>query len=76
MAAKELGDALAAARRGGTYADIDWAGVTDGASAMAVQAAAVSAYGGRQIGYKVGATSQAAQAMVGTGGGILRADGR
>jgi 2-keto-4-pentenoate hydratase len=68
MTAKELGDALAAARRDGTYADIDWAGVTDTASAMAVQAAAVAAYGGRQIGYKIGATSQAAQAMVGIEG--------
>jgi len=65
MTAKERGEALAAARREGTYADIDWTGVTDTASAMAVQAAAVSAYGGRQIGYKVGATSQAAQAIVG-----------
>ena len=65
MTAKELGEALAAARRDGTYADIDWAGVTDSNSAMAVQAAAVSAYGGRHIGYKIGATSQAAQAMVG-----------
>ena len=65
MTAKELGEALAAARRDGTYADIDWAGVTDSSSAMAVQAAAVSAYGGRQIGYKIGATSQAAQAIVG-----------
>jgi 2-keto-4-pentenoate hydratase len=68
MTAKELGDALATARRDGTYADVDWAGVTDNASAMAAQAAAVSAYGGRQIGYKVGATSQAAQAIVGTDG--------
>lgn len=68
MTAKELGDALAAARQDGTYADIDWAGVTDGASAMAAQAAAVSAYGGRHIGYKVGATSQAAQSMVGCEG--------
>lgn len=68
MTAKELGDALAAARRDGAYADIDWSGVSDSASAMAVQAAAVSAYGGRQIGYKVGATSQAAQAIVGCDG--------
>lgn len=66
MTGKALGDALAAARRDGVYADIDWAGVTDSACAMAVQVAAVSAYGGRQIGYKIGATSQAAQAMVGT----------
>jgi 2-keto-4-pentenoate hydratase len=68
MTAKELGDALAAARREGTYADIDWTGVTDTMSAMAVQAAAVSAYGGRHIGYKIGATSQAAQALVGCKG--------
>lgn len=68
MTAKELGDALAAARRDGIYADIDWAGVTDSASAMAVQAAAVSAYGGRHIGYKIGATSEAAQAIVGCDG--------
>ncbi len=68
MTAKELGDALAAARRDGTYADIDWTGVTDNASAMAVQAAAVSAYGGRHIGYKIGATSQAAQRLVGCDG--------
>ena len=68
MTVKELGDALAAARRDGTYADIDWAGVTDAVSAMAVQAAAVAAYGGRQIGYKIGATSQAAQAIVGCDG--------
>ena len=68
MTAKERGEALAAARREGTYADIDWTGVTDTASAMAVQAAAVAAYGGRQIGYKVGATSQAAQDIVGCEG--------
>ena len=68
MTAKELGDALAAARRDGTYADIDWAGVTDNASAMAAQAAAVSAYGSRHIGYKIGATNKAAQAMVGCEG--------
>ncbi|HSG95614.1 MAG TPA: fumarylacetoacetate hydrolase family protein [Afifellaceae bacterium] len=66
MTTRELGDALAAARRDGRYADIDWSSVTDTASAMAVQAAAVAAYGGRQIGYKIGATSQAAQAIVGT----------
>ena len=65
MTSKELGDALAAARRDGTYADIDWAGVTDATSAMAAQSAAVSAYGGRHIGYKIGATSEAAQAIVG-----------
>ncbi len=68
MTAKALGDALAAARREGTYADIDWAGVTDSAAAMAAQAAAVVAYGGRHIGYKIGATSQVVQAMVGTEG--------
>jgi 2-keto-4-pentenoate hydratase len=68
MTAKELGDALAAARRDGSYADIDWAGITDGASAMAVQAVAVSAYGGRHIGYKIGATSEAAQQIVGCKG--------
>ena len=66
MTARQLGDALAAARRDGDYADIDWTGVTDNASAMAAQAAAVAAYGGRQIGYKIGATSEAAQAIVGT----------
>jgi len=68
MTNEKLGDALAAARRDGTYADVDWTEVTDNSSAMAVQAAAVSAYGGRQIGYKIGATSQAAQAIVGCDG--------
>ena len=65
MTTTELGAALATARRDGSFADIDWTGITDDAAAKAVQAAAVTAYGGRQIGYKIGATSDAAQALVG-----------
>jgi len=64
-----LAKQLAEARQARTRCDAKpEALVSDEATAFAVQQAAVSAYPSKRIGYKIGATSPAAQAMIGCDG--------
>ena len=61
------GRALADARRAGTLLDDLPGGLpADEAGAYAVQRAAIAAYGERRVGYKIGATSPEAQALLKT----------
>lgn len=61
------GGALAEARRARTSLDDLPGGLpTDEAGAYAIQRAAVAAYGEKRVGYKIGATSPEAQAMLKT----------
>lgn len=61
------GRALAEARRKRTnLGDLPGGLPTDDAAAYAVQKVAVEAYGGQRVGYKIGATSAEAQAMLKT----------
>jgi 2-keto-4-pentenoate hydratase len=61
------GRALAAARRAGaSLAALPGALPHDEAAAYAIQAAAIAAYEDTRVGYKIGATSSAAQASFGT----------
>ncbi len=63
----EQGRALAAARRAGaSLAALPGPLPQDEAAAYAIQAAAIAAYDERRVGYKIGATSSAAQATFGT----------
>lgn len=63
----EPGRALAEARREGrTLDDLPGGLPDDEGAAYAIQRGAVSAYGGKRVGYKIGATSPEAQAMLNT----------
>lgn len=63
----DAGRALAEARRERkNLGDLPGGLPSDEAEAYAVQRAAIAAYGGRRVGYKIGATSPEAQAMLQT----------
>lgn len=64
---EEAGQALADARRQGTTLGALPGGFPkDEATAYDIQRRAISAYGGRRVGYKIGATNPAAQQLLGT----------
>ena len=64
---RDAGRALAEARREQkALGELPGGLPTDEAAAYAIQAVAIDAYGGERVGYKIGATSPEAQAMLGT----------
>ncbi|MBZ8133392.1 2-keto-4-pentenoate hydratase [Afifella sp. IM 167] len=68
MSHDDMAAVLAAARTSGEYANLDLGAVEDRAFAEAVQASAIEAFGGSPVGYKIGATNEAAQKATGAPG--------
>jgi 2-keto-4-pentenoate hydratase len=68
MILDDFGHRLAKARQDGTNAAVNFSLVPDGATAEAMQDSANLAYGGTPFGFKIGATNEQAQQLLGSPG--------
>jgi 2-keto-4-pentenoate hydratase len=68
MILDDFGHRLAQARQDGTNAAVNFSLVPDGATAETMQDAANLAYGGTPFGFKIGATNEQAQQLLGSPG--------